>query len=206
MRVATRRLEASSAWTRMLLQSSAVELALADAERKGFRLAVIGRTCALVADRLLLPGGSRVSEQHLRGGADPGDQLRSALRHSAWPAAAYERIGRYALFAFDAAAISAMLAFAPLSSGGDVPQNLVFLSSRTEYYYIVVAVSVLALSPALVLWTGFAPWSVSPVPRPGSWRGMERVVSLGDLPPSPSREEFFAVVLNPDFLGIPASA
>jgi adenylate cyclase len=28
---------------------SAVEIALADAERKGFRLVVIGRTCALIA-------------------------------------------------------------------------------------------------------------------------------------------------------------
>jgi hypothetical protein len=48
----------------------------------------------------------------------------------------YERIARFVLFTFDAAAASAILAFAPLSSGGDVPQNLVFLSSRTEYYYV----------------------------------------------------------------------
>jgi hypothetical protein len=47
-----------------------------------------------------------------------------------------ERPGRYAFFAFDAAAISAALAFAPLSSGGDVPQNLVFFSSRIEYVYV----------------------------------------------------------------------
>jgi adenylate cyclase len=33
--------------------------------------------------------------------------------------------------------------------------------------------------------------------------GMERVVSFGDLPASPSREEVLAVVLSPDFLGIP---
>jgi hypothetical protein len=33
--------------------------------------------------------------------------------------------------------------------------------------------------------------------------GMERVVSLGHLPPSPSREDVLMVMLNPDFLGIP---
>jgi class 3 adenylate cyclase len=32
---------------------------------------------------------------------------------------------------------------------------------------------------------------------------MERVVGFGALPRSPSREEFFAVVFNPDFLAIP---
>jgi hypothetical protein len=35
-------------------------------------------------------------------------------------------------------AISVMLAVAPLSSSGDVPQNLVFLTNRPEYYYVVV--------------------------------------------------------------------
>jgi class 3 adenylate cyclase len=34
--------------------------------------------------------------------------------------------------------------------------------------------------------------------------GMERVVSFGDLGPAPSREEFLAVAINPDFLGVPA--
>jgi adenylate cyclase len=115
----------------------------------------------------------------------------------------YERISRYALFTFDAASVSAILAFAPLSSGGDVPQNLVFLTTRTEYYYVVVAISVLALSPALVLWTGSC--VVVGLAGATAWimAGMERVVSLGDLPPSPSREDALAVLLNPNFLGVP---
>jgi adenylate cyclase len=115
----------------------------------------------------------------------------------------HERIARFALFTFDAAAASAILAFAPLSSGGDVPQNLVFLSSRTEYYYIIVAASILALSPALVIWTGLC--AVIGLAGATAWimAGMERVVSLGNLPSSPSREDVLAVVLSPDFLGIP---
>jgi adenylate cyclase len=103
----------------------------------------------------------------------------------------------------DAAAASAVLAFAPLSSGGDVPQNLVFLSSRTEYYYVIVATSILALSPALVIWTGLC--TVIGLAGATVWiiSGMERIVSLGDLPSSPSRADVLAVVLSPDFLGIP---
>ena len=88
----------------------------------------------------------------------------------------YERIGRYAFFAFDIAALSALLAFAPITSGGDVPQNLVFQTSRGEYYFVVVAISVLALSPALVLWTGLC--AVVGLAGATAWimAGMERIV------------------------------
>jgi adenylate cyclase len=115
----------------------------------------------------------------------------------------HERLARFALFTFDAAAASAILAFAPLSSGGDIPQNLVFLSSRTKCYYVIVADSILALSPALVIWTGLC--AVTGLAGAKAWimAGMERVVSLGNLPSSPSREDVLAVVLSPDFLGIP---
>jgi adenylate cyclase len=114
----------------------------------------------------------------------------------------YERSGRYALFAFDAAVLSAILALAPISSGGDIPQNLVFLSSRGDYYFVVVAISVLALSPALVLWTGLC--SIVGLAGATAWivAGMDHVISFADLPPSPSREAFLSVVLDPAFLPI----
>jgi adenylate cyclase len=181
---------------------SAVEAALADAERKGFRLAVIGRTCALVPIAffylviLRFPNNIYVAGLILAAAT-------IGLAPLGLVGARYERIGRYALFALDAGAISAILALAPLSGGGDIPQNLVFLSSRAAFSNVVVAISVLTLSPALVLWTG----SCVVVGLAGAtiWimAGMDRVVSYGDLPPSPTREEFLLVVLNPDFLGLP---
>ena len=96
-----------------------------------------------------------------------------------------------------------LLVLAPPSSARDTPQNLVFFSSRTDYYYVLVATSVLALSPLLVLWTGLC--AVSGLSGATTWimAGMERTVGIGDLPPSYSREEFLAIVLNPDFLNIP---
>lgn len=178
-----------------------VEIALTEAERNGFRLAVIGRTCALVAISVFYGVGAPYpSNVYIAGLILASVALGLAVLGSA--ASRYERLGRYVFFAFDAAAISAALAFAPLSSGGDVPQNLVFFSSRTEYYYVVVAVSVLALSPALVLWTGIC--AVAGLAGATAWiiAGMDRIVSYRDLPTGPSREEYLAVVLNPDFLGI----
>src|SRR3990167_7105005 len=182
--------------------SAAVDAALLDAERKGFRLAVLGRTGALVAiaafylvafawPNNLVPAAVILA-------AAAGGLAPLALVGSRW-----ERSGRYAFFAFDMAAISALLAFAPLSGGDAIPQNFVFLSGRSEYYYVVVALSVLALSPALVLWTGLC--AVVGLAGATAWilSGMERVVSFGDLPRSPLREEFMAVVFSPDFLAIP---
>jgi hypothetical protein len=95
-----------------------------------------------------------------------------------------------------------VLALMPLSSGGDVPQNLVFLSTRGEYYFVVVAISVLTLSPALVLWTGLC--SVLGLASATAWimAGMDRIVSFESLPAAPSREAVLSIVLDPDFLGI----
>ena len=135
------------------LQAPSVEASLAEAERKGFRLAVIGRTCALVPIALFYlatygyPNNIYIAVLVLVAAA-------AGLAPLALVDGRYERASRYAFFAFDVAVLTAMLALVPLSSGGDVPQNIVFLSTRGEYYFVVVAISVLALSPVLVLWTG----------------------------------------------------
>jgi adenylate cyclase len=186
----------------LLTSSSAVEPALAIAERTGFRLAVFGRACALAGIAFFYLAALAYPNDIFVGGL-----ILAAAAAGLAPLAAtgtrYERVGRYALFAFDAASITAMLAIVPVISSGDVPQNMVFLHSRTEYFYVLVAVSILTLSPGMVLWTGFC--GIVGLAGATAWimGGMERIVRHGDLPPSPSREEFLAVVLNPDFLNIP---
>jgi adenylate cyclase len=182
-------------------QAPSVEASLADAERKGFRLAVIGRTCALLPIALFYlatygyPNNIYIAVLILAIAA-------AGLAPLALAGSRHERASRYAFFAFDVAILSAVLALLPLSSGGDLPQNMVFLSTRGEYYFVVVAISVLTLSPALVLWTGFC--SVLGLASATAWimAGMDRIVSFESLPASPSREAFLAVVLDPDFLGI----
>ncbi|HEX2134621.1 MAG TPA: hypothetical protein VHG30_01770, partial [Microvirga sp.] len=90
-------------------EAAAVEPALADAERKGFRLAVIGRTCALVS----------IAFYYLALYAFPNDIYTAGLILATAAVglvplrlvgSRHERIGRYALFTFDAAAVSAILA------------------------------------------------------------------------------------------------
>jgi len=181
--------------------AAAGEASLADAERKGFRLAVIGRTCALVPIAVFYllvyryPNNVYVAGLFLVVAAVGVVPLALVgTRH--------ERAARFALFAFDMAMLSAILAFTPFTSGGDVPQNMVFQTSRGDYYFVVVAVSVLALSPALVLWTGF--WGVAGLAAASAWimAGMERIASFENLPPSPSREAVLSVILDPDFFAV----
>jgi class 3 adenylate cyclase len=114
----------------------------------------------------------------------------------------FEIASRFALFAMDALIISTLLAFVPLSSGDDVPQNLVFLTSRVHFYYIVIIASVLTLSPRLVLWTGA--WCVAGLVASIGWivANMDTMLSYEDLPAAPKRDAFYSVVLSPDFLGM----
>ncbi|HJQ57706.1 MAG TPA: adenylate/guanylate cyclase domain-containing protein [Vineibacter sp.] len=180
---------------------AAVEADLDQAGRAGFRLAVIGRSVALAAVAayyvyvISWPNGLYAFAAILAVAALGLLSLRLlGTRHErAWH--------RYALFAFDVAVFGAYLALVPLSGGDEVPQNLAFVRGVT-LVFIIIAASVLTLSPALVLWTGacavVALWAAI------AWIlvGMDRVLTWADLPPSPTREQYFSVVLDPDFIAL----
>lgn len=176
-------------------------LALSIAERAGFKIAVGGRTAAimLIAVAYLL---SYYFPINIAIFAITTAIALGGLTTLKAIGTKHEKHARYLLFAFDASVVTILLAFIPLSSGGHVPQNLVFLTSSVQHYYLVVAASVLTLSPPLVLWTGawaaggllFATWWIS--------SGMNAILSYNDLPISPSPEVYIQTVLSPDFLGI----
>ncbi len=176
-------------------------LALDRAERAGFKIAVAGRAVAimLIAVAYLL---SYYFPINIAIFAMTTVIALGGLTTLKATGTTVEKHVRYVLFAFDASVVTVLLAFVPLSSGGHVPQNLVFLTSSVQHYYLIVAASILTLSPPLVLWTGawaaggllFATWWIS--------SGMDTILSYGDLPISPSPEVYIRTVLNPNFLGM----
>lgn len=193
-------------WKKMI-EKAALDLskttadALRKAERAGFRIAVLGRTVAVMALALSF----LLSYYYPINLGIFGITTLIALAGLTSLAAIrthYEKPARFALFAFDASSVTVLLAFVPLSSGGDIPQNLVFLTSSVQHYYLVVAAAVLTLSPPLVLWTGawaaggllFATWWIM--------SGMAQVITYASLPISPTRDVYLKTVLNPDFLGL----
>lgn len=185
--------------TQSMPASNAVDTALAAAERWGFKLGVMGRTCALAAIAVFYLIGFPMPNNLIVIGAVLAIAA-VGLVPLALVGGRFERVGRFAFFALDMAVVSFVLAVVPISSSGDIPQNFVFLSSRTPYFYIVLAVSILSLSPGLVLWTGLC--AVLGLTGATAWiiAGMEQVVSFGDLAASPTREQYFGVVFNPNFL------
>lgn len=181
--------------------SATGEKALAEAQRKGFRLAILGRAFALTALAFVFLAGYHYPTNiaiwlfTLLLAFAGLFALRTA---ETW----LENATRYIFFFTDAALVSAILAVAPLSSGDDIPQNLVFLTTRGQFYYIVIAESILTLSPIIVLWTGICCAVGLTLSTIWIASGMQNTLSFGDLPVAPSAEVFNRVVLNPDFLGI----
>ncbi|WP_244630063.1 adenylate/guanylate cyclase domain-containing protein [Microvirga tunisiensis] len=180
--------------------SSSGERALADAQRKGFRLAIVGRTIAVGALAFVFLAGYHFPFNVAIWLLTLALAL-SGLMALKTAGTRLENMVRYVFFLLDAALVSAIIAFAPLSGGDDIPQNLTFFTSRTQFYYVVITASILTLSPGLVLWTGGC--CVAGLALSTIWiaAGMESILNFADLPIAPSREDLYRIVLNPDFLG-----
>lgn len=178
-----------------------VEAELAEAERSGLKIGIRGRNLALlpIAAWFVLAGnypGNLYALLALGGFLGLGLlQLRLiGSRHDrAWQ--------RYAFLTVDIAALGLIAAFMPLSTGGDVPQIIALRAYGVYYLFLVLGVATLSLTPGLVLWAGGA--TVIALWTAFAWiiGGMERWVSWGDLPPSPSAQAYLDVFLDPDFVG-----
>lgn len=180
---------------------AATTLALMDAERSGIRLALIGRTVVL-----LLALGWFVTflpwPSNLRGAAVIGVFLAVGVVHYWLVVRRRDRWWhRYGFQTIDVAALGALVAFVPLSTGGDVPQIIAFRAHGAPYLFVVIAVAALSLSPGLMLWTGF----VAVVALWGAYgwvvSNMERTVSWSDLGAAPTAEKYLSVFLDKDFIG-----
>lgn len=173
---------------------------LRQAEAAGLRLALLGRSTALVpiAIWFMSLGSERTGilvglGLFVFAGLGFGFRAIVGTRRE-------HALFKYAFFTMDIAAIGAIFAFAPLSQSGDVPQILVYRGIGIYYFFIVLGAAALTLSPRLLLWCGIA--------IVGTWwaifgfivSGMERTVSWGDLPPSSSADDYARLVLDPDFI------
>ncbi|MEO1089301.1 MAG: adenylate/guanylate cyclase domain-containing protein [Pseudomonadota bacterium] len=109
---------------------------------------------------------------------------------------------RYLFVTLDVGALAAAALVIPVSVGDDVPQIFVFRSLGMIYLFIVVAGTTLTLMPRLVLWSGL----VAVAGIWGVWltivSQMPRTISWDDLPAGPTVDEFYAVFLDPDFVGL----
>jgi adenylate cyclase len=180
-----------------------VEADLAAAERAGLRLALIGRTLALlpIAGWYAWFG---VPVGNYAGLAAVSAFMLLGFVHFFLLVSGRERAWhRYAFLALDAFALGVLVIVTPLSQGADdIPKILVFRAYGVYYLFLMLAVAALSLSPRLVMFAGATVvamlWAVF------GWivSGMARTVTWGDLPPGADRDTFVRTLLDPDFIGL----
>ena len=109
---------------------------------------------------------------------------------------------KYLIYAVDMLGLCALFVLIPVSRAAEVPQIIAFRAYGIYFLVPVVAMAALSLSWHLVLWCG----AVGAV---GWWaaflvvvRPMERTLTWGDMPDSPTRADHETIFLSIDFIGI----
>jgi adenylate cyclase len=177
------------------------------AEQSGLRLAIIGRTVALVLLGVYLAWTrSRDLERAL-------DYVLVVSVFAALGLAHYALIGtrwdrrwlKYAFITLDVAIISVLIATQPLfPTTPDLPQVMMFRAPVFPFYFVILGIAAFSFSPGMVLWTGIAGalgWFGAFLYAAG---GINDTLNWRSISPRPTTEEVLAVVLHPNFGGISA--
>jgi class 3 adenylate cyclase len=174
------------------------------AEQSGLKLAIIGRTVALV----LL--GGYVAWSRARDPAHVIDYLILLSVFVVLGLAHYSLIGsrfdkrwlKYGFITLDIAIVSALVATQPLyASAADLPSVMLFRAPVFPFYFVILGLAAFSFSPGMVLWTGTAGalgWLAAYL---YSASGVERLRNWNDIPANPTAEEVMAVLLDPNFGG-----
>ena len=175
------------------------------AEQSGLRLAIIGRTVAVVLLGAWLVGTRA---------RDPQRALEYALLMSVFLAlglAHYWLIGtrfdkswvKYSFITIDIAIVSVLVATQPLfETAADLPPVMMFRAPVFPFYFVILGVAALSFSPGMVLWTGVAGalgWLTAFLHAAG---GLDGSLNWRAIPPNPTADEVMAIVLHPNFGGL----
>lgn len=177
------------------------------AEQAGLKLAIIGRTVALVLLAIwLVSTRAKDAERAL-------DYLLLMSVFITLGLAQYALIGtrfnkrwvKYAFVTLDIVVVSVAIATQPLyPSAPDLPLVMNYRSPVFPFYFVILGVAAFSFSPGLVLWTGVAGgmgWIGAFLHSAG---GVDGSLNWRAIPPRPTADEVLAVVLHPNFGGISA--
>lgn len=176
---------------------------LAEAEQAGLRVAIKGRTAALVLLGVFIvwsrsPDPQRAIEflALFLGFAAIG------LIHLKLIGSAYDRRWiKYLMVTIDLAVMSAIIATQPMYDNIDLPQVITYRNSYFPFYFVLLGVSAFSFSPGLVLWTGLIGivgwmsaffWTI---------RGMTTVYDWGDVGFAPTTDDVVRYLFSPNFIG-----
>ena len=107
---------------------------------------------------------------------------------------------KYAFITIDILLLSAAVAFLPAEPVSQVPQVMIFRFQVFPFYFLILAVAAFSFSPGLVFWSGLAGGAGWIAAFLHIRSGMERTLEWGDMPDTPTPQEFLAVFLDVDFV------
>jgi adenylate cyclase len=175
------------------------------AEQSGLKLAIVGRTVALLLLGVWLIG-TRADDATRALGYVSVLSLFAALglAHYALIDTRFDRRWvKYVFITLDIAIVSALVATQPLyPSAAGLPSVMTFRAPVFPFYFVILGVAAFSFSPAMVMWTGVAGaigwlgafWHAA--------RGVDGVRNWSEIPPNPTAEQIMAVVLDPRFGGV----
>jgi len=169
--------------------SSGIEQMFLRAEQAGLKLAIIGRTVAL----LLLVVWVVISRAE-----DPARVINYLIVISVFIALGlvhYSLIGsrfdqpwiKYVFITLDIAIVSVLMATIPLYETADLPSVMVFRASNFPFYFVILGIAAFSFSPGMVLWSGFAGALGWLAAFGYSIRNLEAIRDWNDIPPKPMR-------------------
>jgi class 3 adenylate cyclase len=177
------------------------------AEQTGLKLAIIGRTVALVLLGIWILASRADDPARLFGYAIALAVFAAlGLAHYLLIATRFDRPWvKYAFTTLDIAIVSTLVATQPLyPSAADLPSVFIFRTPIFPFYFVILGIAALSFSPGLVAWAGVAGalgWMSAFVHRASSVEGL---LNWSQIPPNPRAEEVMAVVLDPNFGGLSA--
>ena len=182
-----------------------VDAMFLEAERSGLKLAIIGRTVALVLLGVFL-AVSRAADparvyQYLE---VLGVFAVLGLAHYLLIGTRFDRSWlKYVFITLDIAIISALIATQPLyDTAPDLEPVMMFRAPVFPFYFVILGVAAFSFSPRLVLWTGIvgaAAWMAAFLHASGGPAGS---LNWNAIPANPTADDIRAVVLDPNFGGL----
>ena len=174
-----------------------------EAEQAGLRIAIKGRTAALLLlGTFLVLSRSANPEHAFELGLGIAGFTALGLVHFALIGSRVDRPWlKYAFVMFDIAILSMLMATQPLFETTDVPQVITFRNAVFPFFFLILGVAAFSFSPGLVIWAGIVgvvgwlsafAWAIRDMPERLEWR---------DIGPSPTTEHFLSTFLNPNFVG-----
>ncbi len=174
-----------------------------EAEQAGLRIAIKGRTAALLLlGTFLVLSRSANPEHAFELGLGIAGFTALGLVHFALIGSRFDRPWlKYAFVMFDIAVLSMLMATQPLFETTDVPQVITFRNAVFPFFFLILGVAAFSFSPGLVIWAGIVgvvgwlsafAWAIRDMPERLEWR---------DIGPLPTTEHFLSTFLNPNFVG-----